>query len=74
MHPYFDDNNNNNNDNSLLHYVSNIGIIIFTGDFDGQKKIHVLHVWMCGRVYVWTLTEQRKRERGRWATVSVKKQ
>ena len=46
MHPYFDDNNNNNNDNSLLHYVSNIGIIIiiFTGDFDGQKKIHVLHV------------------------------
>ena len=44
LHPYFDDNNNNNNDNSLLHYVSNIGIIIFTGDFDGQKKIHVLHV------------------------------
>ena len=28
MHPYFDNNNNNNNDNSLLHYVSNIGIII----------------------------------------------
>ena len=44
LHPYFDDNNNNNNDNSLLHYVSNIGIIIFTGDSDGQKKIHVLHV------------------------------
>ena len=47
MHPYFDNNNNNNNDNSLLHYVSNIGIIIL------QETLMVKRRYMYCTVNVW---------------------